>query len=149
MILSFSWYQTSQDYAQYYLHFAQFNDNLNLNLYSSYTPFIALFVIYFESAEAFVLLLWIMNWVLVFYFLLYRNNFNNLFLLSYFILFSYLWHSNQLRQGIIMPIIIHIYYNRKRLTNKTIFFYSLILSCLLYTSPSPRDRTRSRMPSSA
>ena len=29
--------------------------------------------------------------------------------------------------------------------------YELILSgfCLLYTSPSPRDRTRSRMPSSA
>ena len=26
---------------------------------------------------------------------------------------------------------------------------SLFLSCLLYTSPSPRDRTRSRMPSSA
>ena len=26
---------------------------------------------------------------------------------------------------------------------------SSILSCLLYTSPSPRDRTRSRMPSSA
>ena len=25
----------------------------------------------------------------------------------------------------------------------------LIISCLLYTSPSPRDRTRSRMPSSA
>ena len=25
----------------------------------------------------------------------------------------------------------------------------LILACLLYTSPSPRDRTRSRMPSSA
>ena len=25
----------------------------------------------------------------------------------------------------------------------------LILVCLLYTSPSPRDRTRSRMPSSA
>ena len=24
-----------------------------------------------------------------------------------------------------------------------------IISCLLYTSPSPRDRTRSRMPSSA
>jgi len=33
------------------------------------------------------------------------------------------------------------------------FVFSLIiaglLSCLLYTSPSPRDRTRSRMPSSA
>ena len=26
---------------------------------------------------------------------------------------------------------------------------TLLLSCLLYTSPSPRDRTRSRMPSSA
>ena len=26
---------------------------------------------------------------------------------------------------------------------------SLIKHCLLYTSPSPRDRTRSRMPSSA
>ena len=25
----------------------------------------------------------------------------------------------------------------------------MFLSCLLYTSPSPRDRTRSRMPSSA
>ena len=29
------------------------------------------------------------------------------------------------------------------------FFIVLILACLLYTSPSPRDRTRSRMPSSA
>ena len=27
--------------------------------------------------------------------------------------------------------------------------YALLISCLLYTSPSPRDRTRSRMPSSA
>ena len=27
--------------------------------------------------------------------------------------------------------------------------YDLIARCLLYTSPSPRDRTRSRMPSSA
>ena len=30
-----------------------------------------------------------------------------------------------------------------------IWVYEKILSCLLYTSPSPRDRTRSRMPSSA
>ena len=28
-------------------------------------------------------------------------------------------------------------------------FYSHMHACLLYTSPSPRDRTRSRMPSSA
>ena len=27
--------------------------------------------------------------------------------------------------------------------------YEKYLGCLLYTSPSPRDRTRSRMPSSA
>ena len=27
--------------------------------------------------------------------------------------------------------------------------FELIKGCLLYTSPSPRDRTRSRMPSSA
>ena len=27
--------------------------------------------------------------------------------------------------------------------------YGILLGCLLYTSPSPRDRTRSRMPSSA
>ena len=27
--------------------------------------------------------------------------------------------------------------------------YVILESCLLYTSPSPRDRTRSRMPSSA
>ena len=26
---------------------------------------------------------------------------------------------------------------------------NILKSCLLYTSPSPRDRTRSRMPSSA
>ena len=31
----------------------------------------------------------------------------------------------------------------------TCFFSNLYLGCLLYTSPSPRDRTRSRMPSSA
>ena len=30
-----------------------------------------------------------------------------------------------------------------------VYYASLIVSCLLYTSPSPRDRTRSRMPSSA
>ena len=30
-----------------------------------------------------------------------------------------------------------------------IFSSPLIRCCLLYTSPSPRDRTRSRMPSSA
>ena len=31
----------------------------------------------------------------------------------------------------------------------TVAVLALVGSCLLYTSPSPRDRTRSRMPSSA
>ena len=31
----------------------------------------------------------------------------------------------------------------------SICFYTCLYICLLYTSPSPRDRTRSRMPSSA
>ena len=33
------------------------------------------------------------------------------------------------------------------LTKEGLFYQSM--TCLLYTSPSPRDRTRSRMPSSA
>ena len=36
------------------------------------------------------------------------------------------------------------YYDQERNQDQT-----LDVSCLLYTSPSPRDRTRSRMPSSA
>ena len=34
-------------------------------------------------------------------------------------------------------------------TAKEAVFAAQLSSCLLYTSPSPRDRTRSRMPSSA
>ena len=40
------------------------------------------------------------------------------------------------------PVIIHTAYSSYR--NDV-----MALACLLYTSPSPRDRTRSRMPSSA
>ena len=39
--------------------------------------------------------------------------------------------------------------NLKRLGFSEKLFDYCITSCLLYTSPSPRDRTRSRMPSSA
>ena len=35
------------------------------------------------------------------------------------------------------------------LYNVLVTGHGLIMICLLYTSPSPRDRTRSRMPSSA
>ena len=33
--------------------------------------------------------------------------------------------------------------------NRSVLGKVLAITCLLYTSPSPRDRTRSRMPSSA
>ena len=36
-----------------------------------------------------------------------------------------------------------------RAAGETPFLEEVSLTCLLYTSPSPRDRTRSRMPSSA
>ena len=39
--------------------------------------------------------------------------------------------------------------NRNAIFSSIIYGYALSLSCLLYTSPSPRDRQKSRMPSSA
>ena len=39
--------------------------------------------------------------------------------------------------------------NNISLSRLTEFLLSKVISCLLYTSPSPRDRPRSRMPSSA
>ena len=39
-------------------------------------------------------------------------------------------------------------YDKKFLKERNYYFKNYI-GCLLYTSPSPRDRTRSRMPSSA
>eukprot|EP00656_Telonema_subtile_P031998 TRINITY_DN35070_c0_g1_i1.p1 TRINITY_DN35070_c0_g1~~TRINITY_DN35070_c0_g1_i1.p1 ORF type:complete len:118 (-),score=30.45 TRINITY_DN35070_c0_g1_i1:24-377(-) len=39
------------------------------------------------------------------------------------------------------------WYDRK--TREFFHIVDVVLVCLLYTSPSPRDRTRSRMPSSA
>ena len=37
----------------------------------------------------------------------------------------------------------------KRKNGNYFYFFGETVGCLLYTSPSPRDRTRSRMPSSA
>ena len=36
-----------------------------------------------------------------------------------------------------------------RVENGEVYIYGMHISCLLYTSPSPRDSTRSRIPSSA
>ena len=38
---------------------------------------------------------------------------------------------------------------KKVLTSKNNVSYNPVIDCLLYTSPSPRDRISSRMPSSA
>ena len=45
----------------------------------------------------------------------------------------------------------HYFKARQRLQNADVLVvnHALFFTCLLYTSPSPRDRTRSRMPSSA
>ena len=37
----------------------------------------------------------------------------------------------------------------KQLPNGAVSFFNQVIACLLYTSPSPRDRQKSRMPSSA
>ena len=65
------------------------------------------------------------------------------------------WHSTELLSvdtEIISKKKCHTRISFKRLRrNGSIIntYHSLYVICLLYTSPSPRDRTRSRMPSSA
>ena len=50
---------------------------------------------------------------------------------------------------IIPKLINNIMYDGKRGVAAKIVYDAIDKICLLYTSPSPRDRTRSRMPSSA
>ena len=58
---------------------------------------------------------------------------------------------NQVCGFLSIPLIVLLlgYSLTKRFTFLSHFVLGLCLGCLLYTSPSPRDRTRSRMPSSA
>ena len=52
--------------------------------------------------------------------------------------------SNSIKsKGILSPILV------TQSNDKNDSFYDLIAGCLLYTSPSPRDKRQSRMPSSA
>ena len=45
--------------------------------------------------------------------------------------------------------VVRVHDESRTVNNITISIAPQKLACLLYTSPSPRDRTRSRMPSSA
>ena len=52
--------------------------------------------------------------------------------------------------AIVIGIPVGILMGKNRLIDEMLLpWVNMFLSCLLYTSPSPRDRTRSRMPSSA
>ena len=46
-------------------------------------------------------------------------------------------------------ITIHLREDRRHIRDEDVAIFSKIKSCLLYTSPSPRDLSTSRMPSSA
>ena len=63
------------------------------------------------------------------------------------------WGSSvhQVAEGIDMPMYCNVMYLESESSkNKVVILdFDLCSICLLYTSPSPRDRTRSRMPSSA
>ena len=58
---------------------------------------------------------------------------------------AYLAFTNQAADEALSRAISQLNYDIKDFSN----FRTLHSFCLLYTSPSPRDRTRSRMPSSA
>ena len=57
-------------------------------------------------------------------------------------IFATRWLQLPLYLGLILAQAVYVYHFWVELVH-------LIEACLLYTSPSPRDRTRSRMPSSA
>ena len=54
--------------------------------------------------------------------------------------------ANNIKGTIALP---HSYGRLQFGADMELHFRTMIGTCLLYTSPSPRDRTRSRMPSSA
>ena len=54
-----------------------------------------------------------------------------------------------LEAGIKLEEVIVIQDHKKTIIENVLKYSSKYSYCLLYTSPSPRDRTRSRMPSSA
>lgn len=108
-IISFFQLKNSHDFEQYVLQIEQLENLRSFGPLSSYSLFLEYIILFLENAEYFVFLLWFFNWFSIFL-LITNKKFNFWFLLNYLILFSYLWHSNQLRQGIIMPIFILYYF---------------------------------------
>ena len=58
-------------------------------------------------------------------------------------------HLEGLRKGLDIAFPVYDFSRHQRVDDLAILPARDIIICLLYTSPSPRDRTRSRMPSSA
>ena len=59
------------------------------------------------------------------------------------------WYGILMATGVLVATLMAINEGKKRQIMPDDFIDFLLWACLLYTSPSPRDRTRSRMPSSA
>ena len=64
------------------------------------------------------------------------------------------WHTDTLQHGAVcMYTNIHVFDSPQQISiikyDPKKYKTQIVQACLLYTSPSPRDRTRSRMPSSA
>ena len=63
---------------------------------------------------------------------------------------SFEWQLPLLLLLLPLPLLVYLFLrHRKKDVAALLLPGDLYLPCLLYTSPSPRDRTRSRMPSSA
>ena len=130
-LLSFTQFLNSHDFQQYILQAEQLENIRDFGPLNVYVFFIDFLLSLLNKAELFVYALWVLNWVFIFYFFIYKgkDKFNFWFLISYLILFEYLWHSNQFRQGLIMPAFIFFYF--KILDNKINNMKYLTISSIL------------------
>ena len=59
------------------------------------------------------------------------------------------WMTGLVLVALVAPVVFGGLRSVARIAGKIVPIMAILYICLLYTSPSPRDRTRSRMPSSA
>ena len=133
LIISYNQLVNSHDFEQYILQAEQLENIRDFGALNVYVFFIDIIISVLENSFFFVYFLWILNWLSIYYFLIYlgENKFNFWFLLTYFLLFGYLWHTNQLRQGLVMPIF--IYYFIKKIEGSISNTKYLSISSLLST----------------